>query len=194
LDGNLGARPRSHIFVASRSPLTVLEDALPRYDAYPPGIDLSTHGTRAPSDAAPVSGSCLCGAVTFAATVVPKLVINCYCSLCRHSHAAAFGSTLLVPRESFTLRSGSVCVRRYALPAPRRYSTEFCGDCGSPVPSVPPASRVAMLPAGAVDTALPPLQAIHLYAASKAPWCDIPPIGDRFDELPPPHRLTEIFQ
>ena len=39
LDGDPGARPRTHIFAASRSPLAELDDVLPRHAAYPPGID-----------------------------------------------------------------------------------------------------------------------------------------------------------
>jgi hypothetical protein len=194
VDDELGARPRSHIFVASRSPLTALDDVLPRHDAYPPGIDLPTLATRAPFEVAAVSGSCLCGAVTFSASVAPKLLVNCYCSLCRRSRAAAFGSTLLVPRERFAWRSGAERVRSYALPAPRQYGSEFCGDCGSPAPSAAPGSPVAMLPAGAIDTPLPRLPAVHLYVASKAPWYEISAAGERFDELPPPQRFTELFQ
>ena len=37
LDGDPGARPRAHIFVASRSPLVELHDALPQHAGYPPG-------------------------------------------------------------------------------------------------------------------------------------------------------------
>ena len=46
LDGDLGARPRTHIFVASRSPLCELDDALPRHDAYPPGNGVADRRRR----------------------------------------------------------------------------------------------------------------------------------------------------
>ena len=211
LDADPGARPRSHIFVASRSPLTELDDALPRHDAYPPGFELPTTPARAPRQDAAVCGSCLCGAVAFTASVVPTRLVNCYCSLCRRSRAAAFGSTLLVPRASFSFVSGAERIRSYPLPAAatardggsaanagaicgRQYSTEFCVDCGSLTPSAAPDSAVAMLPAGAIDTALPQLPTVHLYVASKAPWYEISAAGERFDELPPPQRFTEAFQ
>jgi len=191
LDGDPGARPRSHIFVASRSPLTALDDALPRHDAYPPGTELPILPNRAPLEAEVVSGSCLCGGVTFAASVLPKRLVNCHCSLCRRSRAAAFGSTLLVPRDAFRWVRGVARARSFTL---RRYRTDFCADCGSTVPSAPLESKTAMLPAGAIDSPLPPLPAVHLYVGSKAPWYEIADAWPQFTELPPPERLTEIFQ
>jgi hypothetical protein len=194
LEGDPGARPRSHIFVASRSPLTALDDALSRHDAYPPGTELPTVTTRPPLATAAVSGSCLCGAVTFAASVLPKRLVNCHCSLCRRSRAAAFGSTLLVPRDAFRWDRGEACVRSYALPLPRQYGTDFCADCGSLVPSAPTASQTALLPAGAIDSPLPQLPGVHLYVGSKAPWYEIADAWPQFAELPPRDKVTEIFQ
>ncbi len=194
LDGDLGARPRSHIFVASRSPLTELGDALPRHDAYPPGFTLPIVPTRVASESATVAGSCLCGTVTFTASVTPRRVLNCYCSLCRRSRAATFASTLAVPRERFAFMSGAQRIRRYTLPEPRAYATESCEDCGSPAPIAASGSAIALLPAGAIDTPLPRLPAVHLYVASKAPWYEIVGAGERFDGLPPPEQLNALFR
>jgi hypothetical protein len=194
LEGDLGARPRAHIFAGSRSPLCELDDDLPRHAAYPPGIALPPVDTRRTHDAAAaVGGSCLCGAVAFTTAAAPRRLVNCYCSLCRRSRAAAFSSTLLVPAEAFRWTAGAERVRRYALPA-RKYTTEFCADCGSLVPSAPASSPTVMLPAGAIDTPLPRLPAVHLYVGSKAAWYDIRDTGPQFAELPPPEQLTEVFR
>src|SRR5688572_10144866 len=119
LDADPLVRPRTHIFVASRSPLVELDDVLPRHAAYPPAIALSTANDggsaanagsnlrptvatrRAHDDSAAVVGSCLCGAVAFAATELPRRVVNCHCSMCRRSRAAAFSSTLYVRSGEF---------------------------------------------------------------------------------------------
>ena len=193
LDASLSARPRSHIFVASRSALTTLDDALPRHDAYAPGTDLPSMPNRAPLEDATLSGSCLCGAVAFTATELPRRVVNCYCSLCRRSRAAAFSSTLLVPRETFRWDRGEARIRSYALPPNSKYRTDFCADCGSPVP-IAAGSEAAMLPAGAIDSPLPPLPVVHLYVGSKAPWYDIADAWPQFEELPRPERLTEVLR
>jgi hypothetical protein len=118
LNGDPLVRPRTHIFVASRSPLVELDDDVPRHVGYPPAIGLPTIATRrAHDDSAAVAGSCLCGAVAFTASALPRRVINCYCSLCRRSRAAAFGSTLIVPREAFRWDRGETRIRHYSPPA-----------------------------------------------------------------------------
>jgi hypothetical protein len=193
LDGDPGARPRTHIFAASRSPLAELDDVLPRHAAYPAGVSLPTVEKPQAHDApGTVSGSCVCGTVAFAAAASPRCVVNCYCSLCRRSRGAAFSSTLLVPSDTFRWVRGKDRVRRYALPAPRQYTTDFCAECGSLVPSV--AAGSAMLPAGAIDTQLEPLPAVHLYVGSKAAWYEITGNGPQFAELPPPERFAELIQ
>jgi len=195
LDGDLGGKPRTQIFAASRSPLCELDDDLPRHAAYPPGIALPLVDTQRTHDpAAAVGGSCLCGAVAFTTAVVGRRLVNCYCSLCRRSRSAAFSSTLLVSVEAFRWTAGAKRVRRYALPAPRQYTTEFCANCGSLAPSGPAGSATVMLPAGAIDTPLTRLPAVHLYVESKAVWYDIRDAGPQFAELPPPERFTELFQ
>jgi hypothetical protein len=195
LDGDPGARPRTHIFVASRSLLTALDDVLPRHEAYPPGIELPLVEARPPHDPPGViSGSCLCGAMAFSAAATPRRVVNCHCSLCRRSRAAAFSSTLLVPSDAFRWTQGAERARHYALPAPRQYATDFCADCGSLVPSAAQSAPMAMLPAGSIDTRLAPLPAVHLYVGSKAPWYDIADSWPQFAELPPPERFAELIQ
>jgi hypothetical protein len=195
LDGDPGARPRTHIFTASRSSLAELGEVLPRHAAYPPGIALPTVERIREHDAsAAVAGSCLCGSVAFCAAAIPRRLVSCHCSLCRRSRAAAFSATLLVPSDAFRWVRGAQRVRRYSLPAPRRYATEFCADCGSPAPSAPESSTTVMLPAGAIDTPLGPLPAVHVYVGSKAPWYHIADSWPQLDEMPPPEQLTELRQ
>lgn len=188
LDADPGVRPRSHIFFASRSPLTEIADALPKHAAYPPGIDLPIVATRtAPDSNAAVAGSCLCGAVAFAVSKAPRRLLLCHCSLCRRSRAAAFAATLPVPHEAFRWLRGAERLARYTLRG-RRYTAEFCADCGSPVPSAVLGSRAVMLPAGAVDTPLPRPSAVHAYVGSKAAWYEITDTRPQYDAEPPAHE------
>ena len=213
LDGDPGARPRSHIFVASKSPLYELADALPHHAAYPPGLDVPTSERRtAPTASGTITGSCLCDGIAFSATAVLRRLVNCYCSLCRRRSGAAFTSTLLVPTADFRWAHGETRIRHYAMPSPRQYSCDFCPDCGSPTASVITGQPRVFLPAGAIDdpwkspkgdTELPPLSAVHVYVGSKAPWVAITDDGPQFAELPPAtlgsprrgaERFTEFFQ
>jgi len=132
--------------------------------------------------------------VEFEVDEVPRRLVYCYCSLCRRSRGTAFASTLLASPERFRWRKGEERVASYALPAPRTHRTDFCADCGSPVPTLTPASQLVLLPAGAIDTALPPLPAVHIYVGSKVPWCEITDSAPQFDELPLLERFAEFFQ
>jgi hypothetical protein len=212
LDASLSARPRSHIFVASKSPLYEIADALPRHAAYPPGIELPAVERRAVA-ATPgtIVGSCVCDGVAFSAAETPRRLVNCYCSLCRRKSGAAFTSTLLTATSEFRWLRGEARIRHCALPstlgsprsgATRQYGCDFCADCGSPMPSVSAGDpwksskggATVMLPAGAIDTELTPLPAVHLYVGSKAPWVAITDAWPQFAELPPPERFTEFFR
>jgi hypothetical protein len=193
LTGDFGARPRSHIFVASKSPLCELRDALPKHSAYPSSIDVPAIERPAGDSAAgELAGSCLCNAVAFAAEATPKRVVSCYCSLCRRRSGGAFTSTLLAPAQRFRWLRGRERVRHYALPPPRHYAVAFCADCGSPLPTT--ATGTMLIPAGSIDSELPPLPGVHLYVGSMAPWYTITDDWPQFDELPPAERFTDFFQ
>jgi hypothetical protein len=194
LAGDVGARPRTHIFVASKSSLHTIGDALPQHDTYPKGVALDPVDAPARSAAgAAVSGSCLCGAVGFELGAAPRRLVHCHCSLCRRSRGTGFSSTLLAVTATFRWRDGADRIERYALSAPRSYRSDFCSACGSPVPSVIEGSPQVLVPAGSLDTELGPLPAAHLYVGSKAPWDDIADSWPQFAELPPRERFTEIL-
>jgi hypothetical protein len=193
LQGDPGARPRSHIFVDSRSPLTTIADGLPQHGTYPGATGLPAIDTK-PRErgAGGIVGSCLCNAVAFSSAALPRHFVSCHCSLCRRQTGAAFKSTLFAAIESFRWLRGEDKIRRYAVPPPSRHDADFCGDCGSPVPRLLQAT--AMLPAGSIDSKLPPLPAVHIYVASKAPWYEIADDGPQFAELPPPEQFTRYFR
>ena len=194
LEGDFGLRPRAHIFVGSKSPLVTINDQLTQFQAYPPGVDLPVI-ERATVRARPgtVAGSCLCGDVGFEVSGEINRLVHCHCSLCRRSRGTAFASALLTAPERFQWTRGQDRVRSYRLPPPRTFQTDFCARCGSPVPSLVLDFGVAMLPAGAIDSPLGPVQAVHIYVGSKAVWQEITDSAPQFDEMPPPDRFGEFF-
>ena len=54
-EGELGIKPQSHIFAASKAPWDVITDGLPEFDAYPPGFD--AQGVARPSVTPPLKAS-----------------------------------------------------------------------------------------------------------------------------------------
>ena len=194
IEGDIGESPRAHIFVASKAACLTLSDNLPQFAAYPPGVDLPAVTEHPPPPSNRLAGSCLCGAVGFEIDDTPQRIVNCHCSLCRRSRGAPFGSTLLMAQKRFRWLRGRGRTGTYQLPPPRKYQVDFCTQCGSLVPSVAPDLGLALLPAGAFDTPLPPLPMVHIYVASKAPWFEISDGWPQFAELPPPERFAEFFR
>lgn len=193
--GNVGERPRTHIFVAAKASFETITDPLPQYARYPPGIVVPGMEQRAPRvTQGSVAGSCLCGAIEFELDASPRMLVKCYCSLCRRSRGTGFATTLFGSPQSFRWSNGTDRICTHALPAPRTYRSEFCADCGGPVPIFSKGAPFVRIPAGTVDTPLPLLSTVHIHVASKAEWCEITDEWPQFAELPPPEQLTELLR
>ncbi len=194
LDDDFDMVPRAHIFVGSKSPLIVINDHLPKFDAYPPGVSLPVVA-RAALRPTPgiLAGSCLCGAVAYEVDGEAQRAIHCHCSLCRRSRGAPYSTTLFAAPDRFRWTRGADVIGSFRLPRPRTYGSDFCENCGSLVPMPVAAYGVVIIPAGSVDTLLGLVPAAHIYVGSKARWESIHDGWPQFDELPPPEQIADYF-
>ncbi len=195
LAGDLGgARPRAHIFAASKSPLWTIGDALPRYDEYPPGFTSPLPQSVAPptvdadGDGA-VRGGCLCGAVRYALDAPLERLVHCHCERCRRSTGAACRTVALVPDAGLRFVRGAAAVQRCAVTEGERYETRFCARCGSQLPVPLGGSGAALVPIGSVDTPLAARPLAHVNVGAKAPWHAIEDSLPRFAGPPPADAL-----
>ena len=188
LDTVYDLRPGWHEYVAQRAPWLPAMADLP---CHPASHD-EQPDTRAPCKAAsppwhapasPVPGSCLCGAVTYAANPPMHLMRACHCSRCRRRSGSSCFVGLACASSSLQILRGEALVRSWQLPASARYIARFCAECGSSVPSV--IGTNAFIPAGSLDSDPGVRIRCHIYFASRASWTcpddDLP----HFDELPP---------
>jgi hypothetical protein len=189
--GNLtddpGIRPAMHIFAASKAPWHAITDDLPRFDAYPPGIDVPVVAdppAREPS--AHPRGSCLCGAVAYEVTGPAVRVANCHCGRCRRARSAAHASNLVVKADAVRFTRGESGLRRYKLPEARFYTQVFCGVCGGKLPRIDPDRGLAFVPMGSLDDDPGVRPEMHIFTDSKAPWFEITDDLVRHPEAPPP--------
>src|SRR5262249_14429894 len=122
-DDDPGVRPAAHIFVASKAAWFEITDALPRFDAYPPGIDVPVLPELPPP--APVGGelrgSCLCGGVAYVVEGTPLRCYHCHCSRCRKARAAAHASNLMTAADGVRFTRGDDLVASYKLPTARYF-------------------------------------------------------------------------
>lgn len=116
-------------------------------------------------------GSCLCGAVRYAAITAPKAVSHCHCGQCRKSHGAAFASYGSVPRGDLQILAGADDIRAYSSSA--GVQRQFCAHCGSSLfwsTSQGKFSDWISIALGTLDSAFQPTRQKHVHVGSRASW------------------------
>ena len=174
LDGDPRARPGAHIFVASKAAWFELTDDLPRFDAFPPGVDAAPLPTPRPLDPpGPPRGSCLCGGVGFVITEPVRIARYCHCGRCRKARAAAHAANLLVSEAALTFTRGRERLVSYKVPEALRFTQTFCRDCGGKLPRVDPERKLAVVPMGSLDDDPGIRPQEHIFTSEKAAWDEI---------------------
>ncbi len=131
-----------------------------------------------------VTGSCLCGEVSYQLTGNMGIFQYCHCSRCRKYTGSAFASNIFVHPDQFEWRSGEDHVHMYNLPDTKHFATSFCKKCGSSLPWQAQSGRVVVIPAGTLDgdPELRPMQ--NIFCASRAEWYSEPASLPEHDALP----------
>ncbi len=132
-----------------------------------------------------LTGSCLCGEVTYSISGHLGIFQYCHCSRCRKFTGSAFAANLLVPPAAFRWRRGEELVGRYEVAEAKHFATSFCRHCGSSLPWLGKRGKAVVVPAGSldVDPGIRPFQ--NIFFASRAPWYVEPGSLPEHDELPP---------
>ena len=117
------------------------------------------------------TGSCLCGGVKFSVSGFSEKAANCYCSMCRKFHGAAFGT--LVDVTDLHWLSGEHLLKEFV--APNGTVRTFCSQCGSSLGfRVRGAESSDMeLAIAAFDEDIPVKIDAQIYTAYKPNWCEL---------------------
>ena len=126
-----------------------------------------------------ISGSCLCGKVRYEVAGSLGEVANCYCSMCRKAHGAAFATYANVRAEDFRWTAGEAFVSEYA--ASQNGGRCFCKNCGSLV-AARYAGRIFQITLGTLDDDPGVRPGMHIFVGSKASWYEIADEGPKFAE------------
>ncbi|MEW8430768.1 MAG: GFA family protein [gamma proteobacterium symbiont of Ctena orbiculata] len=131
-----------------------------------------------------VTGSCLCGEVSYVVKGNLGIFQYCNCSRCRKFSGSAFAANLLVAPNDFEWLKGEESVGRYELQEARHFATCFCKKCGSSLPWLAQSGRTVVVPAGTLDgdPQIRPIQ--NIFCASRAVWYQDPAELPSYDELP----------
>ena len=131
-----------------------------------------------------LTGSCLCGSVTYHVRSPFLRFAHCHCSRCRKASGAGHTTNLYCAPERFAWLTGEELASRYDLPTARSFATVVSRCCGCPLPRLTRSGREVVVPAGSLNQE--PLQkpSARIFFGSRALWScqgdDMP----SFDELP----------
>jgi hypothetical protein len=186
LEGELGIEPQLHMFTGSKAPWYSITDGLPQFEEYPPEFGMSARPRPQPETRTGVTqGSCLCGEVAFEIEGEPFRMMNCHCSRCRRGRSAAHATNLYYNSGGFKWTRGESLVSEYKGPDAQYFTVAFCSRCGSALPRISPDFKLAVVPAGSLDTDPGMRPQAHIFVGSKAPWFRITDELPQFDEGPP---------
>ena len=165
----------AHIFVGSKASWGEIGDALPQFDAWPPGYDFPVQATPDRGSKTPdrIGGSCLCGGVAYEVTAPLAGMRHCHCSRCRRGRSAPHASNAFCNLAAFRFTRGEELLRSFKVPDAQFFAQTFCTTCGAKMPRVSPERDLVVIPAGSFydDPRVRPSE--HIFVGSKATWFQI---------------------
>jgi hypothetical protein len=90
-----------------------------------------------------LSGSCLCGEVTYQLVVDIKVFQYCHCSRCQKFTGSAHAANIIADPVNFEWLSGEESVGSFELAEAKHFATSFCKKCGSSLPWLTQSGRAA---------------------------------------------------
>lgn len=124
----------------------------------------------------PLTGHCLCGAVSWAVHAPLERAVYCHCTRCQRRTGAAWSASGRTAPDSFELRTGAEHVREWA--PPDGAIKCFCALCGGHLWSRTPATPgVVSIRLGTFDGDPGIRPSLHQYVDDAAVWEPIPDDG-----------------
>jgi len=135
-----------------------------------------------------LTGSCLCGRVSYAVGAPAGPIVHCHCATCRKAHGTAFSSVCEVPRDKFRWTQGEALLHAYES-SPGKFR-RFCSRCGSQILADRIAKPTVLLRLGCLDTPLSDRPRCHIWRSDGASWYDpkhdLPELPEGFVPTSPP--------
>ncbi|MCI2282168.1 GFA family protein [Colwellia sp. MSW7] len=97
-----------------------------------------------------ISGSCLCGAVSFRVDNRFKNMYACFCQQCRKISGSSFASNLFIDANYLEWLSGENKLEKFTVPG-RGFNKAFCKKCGTGMPFKTSDAKQYLVPAGCLD-------------------------------------------
>ncbi len=121
-----------------------------------------------------ITGSCLCGNVTFAYTGDVAAAAYCHCTDCRKTTGSAFNISIGMPRAGFEITGGAPREFTKTAESGQPITRHFCADCGAPLYTSSPGNPdMVYVKAGALDDPDTVKPAYQSWTRSRVSWSKI---------------------
>ena len=129
-----------------------------------------------------LSGSCLCGVVSFEIENQFDHFQLCHCTQCQKTTGTAHASNLFTDPKHIRWLSGVDDIVRYDVEG-RRISNAFCRHCGSRVPFLSLSGQILAVPAGSLDGQPAITPKANIFWPERAQWYDEALQAERYDQF-----------
>lgn len=142
-----------------------------------------------------LTGSCQCPGVRYQCTAGPASIYACHCTECQKQSGSAFGTSMLIPRDKFTITQGEPRTWVRTSDSGRKVDCLFCPDCGTRIVHLPQHSpAMAIVRGGTLDDTSGVHLAGHIWTRSRQPWFEIPVGSVSYEQQPPDFsKLIEAY-
>ncbi|WP_075186206.1 GFA family protein [Teredinibacter haidensis] len=115
-----------------------------------------------------MNGKCLCGSIEFIIKKDDIKLYQCHCSLCRKQSGTYSNAATIVPNKYFQFLKGTSFISSWEKNS--GFRSDFCMNCGSPVPNPLRETEYHWIPAGLLENEERLVVVSHIYTDSKASW------------------------
>lgn len=132
-----------------------------------------------------LSGSCLCGEVSYKVWGPFKGFMLCHCSRCQKASGSAHVANIFTDPDNVEFVSGSEKIKRYDHASASSFGKCFCSNCGSVVPYTNRAGTALIIPAGTLDEDPKIRPDANIFWPNRADWYDEGIAAQHCDEYIP---------
>jgi hypothetical protein len=131
-----------------------------------------------------LTGGCQCGAVRYEISEEPLGIYVCHCRECQKQSASAFGISIIVPAQGFTVTRGTPEEWSRQTDSGRTLFCMFCAVCGSRLWHATLTSETVSVKGGSLDEPVDLASAVHIWTSRKLPGVVIPEEASQFPGEP----------
>jgi len=132
-----------------------------------------------------VTGSCMCGLVSYTMSAEPLLSAICHCRDCQKQTGTSFSLVLGIPRDSFKI-TGDLSTYETIGMSGSKVKRKFCGNCGSPMYSDADAFEgLLFVKSGTLDDPSGLVPTMEIFCDDAQEWCKFAVQLDRVAKNPP---------